>query len=207
VYLFYLSIPTLGLARGTAVSYTYPLFATMGGALLLRERVPPRSWFAIALALGGLALLRLGDWLASPGWNPWYFAAIVGAIISGLAVVTIRKLAQTDSAPAIFLSQSLAGFWIVFVPALGTPTGLTLRLALLLLAIGLTAATAQLLMTWSYRTVNVATGSLLAMLTPAINVALGPLVFREVLGTLQVTGAALIMAACALMVLTRRVPR
>ncbi len=207
VYTFFLSIPTLGVARGTAVSYTYPLFATVGGALLLRERVPVRGWLAMALTLAGLGLLRLGDWLAMPGWNPWYLVAIGGAVISGLAVVTIRKLTRTDSSPVIFLAQSLVGFWIVFVPALGTPTQLSLRVALVLLAIGLTASFAQLLMTWSYRSVNVATGSLLSMLTPVLNVVFGLALFHETMGPLQAVGALLILLSCILMVLPSRARR
>ena len=206
VYTFYLSIPTLGVARGTAVSYTYPLFATVGGALFLGERIRWRAWIALVLTLGGLALLRLGDWLADPGWDPWFLVALAGAILSGLAVVSVRKLTETDSSPVIFLAQSLVGLWIVFVPALATPTSLGLPVALVLLGVGLTATLAQLLMTWSYKTVDVATGSLLSMMTPVLNVVLGIVLFRETLGPMQATGAVLILLSCLLVVLPARRP-
>ena len=204
VFAFFLSISVLGVARGTVISYTYPLFATVFGALILRERVRGVAWVAVVLAMVGLGLMRLGDWLAAPAWDPWYLVSAAGAVVSGLAVVAVRRLTETDSSPVIFLAQSLVGFWLVFVPALGTPLSLGVSAALLLLAIGLTATVAQLLMTWSYRTVDVATGSLLSMLTPVVNVLSGVLLFREVLGPLQSAAAALVLVSCALVMLPAR---
>ena len=204
VYTFFLAIDVLGVARGSVISHTYPLFAAVGGALFLKERVTPVAWAALALTLVGLGLLRLGDWLASPTWDPWYLVATVGAVLSGLAVVAVRKLTETDSSPVIFLAQSLVGFWLVFVPALGAPSPLTVPVAFLLLGIGLSAAVAQLLMTWSYRSVDVATGSLLSVLTPVLNVVFGVLLFREGLGPLQAVGVGLIIASCVLIVVPWR---
>jgi drug/metabolite transporter (DMT)-like permease len=129
--------------------------------------------------------------------------AILGAVLAGLAVVAVRKLTETDSSPVIFLAQSLVGFWLVFVPALGAPSQLTVPLALLLLGIGLTASVAQLLMTWSYRSVDATTGSLLSVLTPVLNVLFGVLLFREALGPLQALGAGLIILSCVLIVVPK----
>lgn len=200
VYVFFLSIQVLGVARGTVINYTYPLFAAIGGAVFLRERVSPVAWVSLVLTVAGLALMRLGDWLASPEWDPWYLVAVAGALLAGLAVVAVRKLTETDSSPVIFMAQSLVGFWLVFVPALGAPSPLTVPVALLLLGIGLTAAVAQLLMTWAYRTVDVATGSLLSVLTPVLNVIFGVLLFREELGPLQTLAALMLILSCALIV-------
>jgi drug/metabolite transporter (DMT)-like permease len=204
VFIYFLSIPMLGVARGTVINNSYPLFAAVGGALFLRERVSAAGWVAVALTLAGLGLLRLGDWLASPAWDPWFVVALAGSLLSGLAVVTVRKLTETDSSPVIFLSQSVLGFWLVFVPALGSPSRLAVPMAVLLLAIGLTAAVAQLLMTWSYRSVDVTTGSLISVLTPVLSVVFGVLLFREALGLLQAAGMALILAACVLIVVPWR---
>ena len=103
----------------------------------------------------------------------WYGLVLAGAVVAGFAIVAVRRLTATDSAPSIFMSQSLVGFWVAFVPALARPAAFGPRLALILLAIGLVAAAAQLLMTWSYGRVDIATGSLLSMLAPVINVGIG----------------------------------
>jgi drug/metabolite transporter (DMT)-like permease len=105
------------------------------------------------------------------------------------------------------MGQSLVGFWLTLVPAASRPAAFDASLALLLLGIGLSAAAAQLLMTWSYGRLDVATGSLLSMLTPVINVAVGVLAFREALGPVEAVGAAVVVAACAaVMVPSRRAP-
>jgi drug/metabolite transporter (DMT)-like permease len=208
VYTSFLAIEKLGLARGSVLSYTYPLFAAVGGALFLKERVRPVGWAALAAAVGGMVLMRWGGIMAGaaddPGAALWFAIVLAGAVVAGLAIVCVRRLTATDSASAIFFSQSLVGFWVTFVPALARPAMAGPRLALLLLALGLVAAGAQLLMTWSYGRVDIATGSLLGMLAPVINVAVGVLAFRETLGAVEAVGAAIVLAACVAVMVPRR---
>jgi drug/metabolite transporter (DMT)-like permease len=208
VYTSFLAIERLGLARGSVLSYTYPLFAAVGGAIFLKERVRPLGWAALAAAVGGMVLLRWGgiggDGTVDPLAPLWYAIVLGGSVVAGLAVVAVRRLTLTDSAPAIFFSQSLVGFWVTFVPALARPAAFTPRLALLLLALGLVAAAAQLAMTWSYGRVDVATGSLLGMLAPVINVAVGVLAFRETLAPVEALGAAVVLVACVAVMVPRR---
>jgi drug/metabolite transporter (DMT)-like permease len=211
VYTSFLAIEKLGIARGSILSYTFPLFAAIGGAILLKERVRPLGWAALAAAVGGMVLMRWGelrgDGPAAASTALWYGLVLGGAVLAGFAIVAVRRLTATDSAPSIFMSQSLVGFWAVLVPAMSRPAASSLLLALLLLGIGLVAAAAQLLMTWSYGRVEVATGSLLSMLTPVINVAIGVLAFRERFGPLEAAGAAIVLAACtAVMVSGQRAP-
>lgn len=200
VYTSFLAIEKLGIARGSVLSYTYPLFAAVFGAVILKERVRLLGWAALAAAVGGMALMRWGGIVeggpAGPSASLWYGIVLAGAVVAGFAIVAVRRLTATDSASAIFFSQSLVGFWAVCVPALARPAPLGPSLALMLLGIGLVAAAAQLLMTWSYGRLDVATGSLLGMLTPVINVAIGVLFFGEALGAVEVAGAGVVLAAC-----------
>jgi drug/metabolite transporter (DMT)-like permease len=201
VYTSFLAIEKLGIARGSVLSYTFPLFAAIGGAIFLKERVHPLGWAALVASIGGVALMRWGqlaaDGPATASTALWYGLTLAGSVCAGLAIVCVRRLTVTDSAPAIFMGQSLVGFWMTLVPAASRPAAFGLALALLLLGIGLSASAAQLLMTWSYNHLDVATGSLLSMLTPVINVALGVLVFREPFGPVEAVGAAIVVAACA----------
>ena len=209
VYTSFLAIEKLGIARGSVLSYTFPLFAAVGGAIFLKERVRPLRWAALTAAVGGMVLMR---WGALAGEGPaaastalWYGLVLAGSVAAGFAIVCVRRLTATDSPPSIFMSQSLLGFWLVFVPAMSRPAAFSLRLALILLAIGLLAAVAQMLMTWAYGRVEIATGSLLSMLTPVINIGVGVLAFQERFGPLEAAGAAVILAACtAVMVPGRR---
>jgi drug/metabolite transporter (DMT)-like permease len=207
VYTSFLAIEKLGIARGSVLSYTYPLFAAVGGAIFLKERVRPLGWAALVAAVGGMVLMRWGE-LASDGPAAastalWYGLVLAGAVVAGIAIVAVRRLTATDSAPSIFMSQSLVGFWVAVGPALARPAAFSPRLALILLGIGLVAAAAQLLMTWSYGRVEVATGSLLSMLTPVINVGIGVLAFRERFGPVEAVGAAIVLLACTAVMVPR----
>jgi len=207
VYTSFLAIEKLGLARGSILSYTYPLFAAIGGAIFLKERVRPLGWAALVAAVGGMVLMRWGglrdDGPAAASTALWYGLVLAGAVVAGFAIVAVRRLTATDSAPSIFMSQSLMGFWVAMVPALSRPAAFDLRLALVLLGTGLVAAGAQLLMTWSYGRIEVATGSLLSMLSPVINVGIGMLAFREHLGPVEAVGAAIVLVACTAVMVRR----
>jgi drug/metabolite transporter (DMT)-like permease len=183
----------------------------VGGALFLKERVRPLAWAALVAAVGGMVLMRwgelAGDGPAAASTALWYGLVLAGAVVAGIAIVAVRRLTATDSAPSIFMSQSLVGFWVALGPALARPVAFSPRLALILVGIGLVAAAAQLLMTWSYGRVDIATGSLLSMLTPVINVGIGVLAFRERFGPVEAVGAVIVLAACtAVMVPRRRAP-
>jgi drug/metabolite transporter (DMT)-like permease len=208
VYTSFLAIEKLGIARGSVLSYTYPLFAAVGGAIFLKERVRPLGWAALVAAVGGMVLMRWGelaaDGPAAASTALWYGLVLAGSVVAGFAIVCVRRLTATDSAPSIFMSQSLVGFWLAFVPALNRPAAFGLRLALILLGIGLVAAAAQLLMTWSYGRVEIAAGSLLSMLTPVINIGIGVLAFRETFGPVEAVGAAIVLAACAAVMVPSR---
>ncbi len=201
VYLSFLAIPTLGVARGSVISNSFPVFAAAAGALLLKERVRPLVWVALAVAAFGLLAMRWGD--AGDGASTlWYGLATAGAVLAGLAIVAVRKLTTTDSAHAIFMAQSVVGFWMVILPAASRPAHLSLPVAGLLLGIGVLASVAQLLMTWSYGRVDIASGSLISMLTPLLNVLAGVALFGESLGVAGWVGVVLVISAC-MMVLRR----
>jgi drug/metabolite transporter (DMT)-like permease len=211
VYTSFLAIAKLGLARGSILSYTYPLFAAIGGVIFLKERVRPLGWAALVAAVGGGVLMRWGELRgggpAAASTALWYGIVLAGSVVTGFAVVAVRRLTATDSAPSIFMSQSLVGFWVAMVPAMSRPVAFDLYLALVLLGTGLVAAGAQLLMTWSYGRIEVATGSLLSMLSPVINVGIGVLAFRERFGPVEAVGAAIVLVACtAVMAPGRRTP-
>jgi hypothetical protein len=38
-------------------------------------------------------------------------------VLSGLAIVIVRKLRATESSYAIFFSQCVIGFWLMLIPA------------------------------------------------------------------------------------------
>lgn len=198
VTLFYLAITKIGIAKGSVISNTFPVFATLGGVLFLRDRVRPFVWLSLAVSLIGLALLTRSSWSSGfSGENDlWVVWAFVGAVSGGAAIVCVKRLRETDSSASIFLSQSLIGLWIVLVPAGLTTSRITMGTIWILIGVGVLATLAQLLMTWSFAHVPISTGSLLSLLTPVCNVILGFLLFKESLTLPEVIGTVLILLTC-----------
>jgi drug/metabolite transporter (DMT)-like permease len=208
VILFYLSIVKIGIAKGTVISNTFPVFATLGGVLFLKDRVRPLVWLSLGVSLAGLVLLTRSSWSGGfTGENDlWVLWALFGAVAAGVAIVCVKRLRETDSSTSIFLSQSLIGLWIVLVPAGLHSTELALGTIWILIGLGVVATAAQLLMTWSFAYVSVSSGSLLSLLTPVCNVFLGVLVFRESLTVLESIGSALILLSCAIVAILGKEP-
>jgi drug/metabolite transporter (DMT)-like permease len=83
------------LVQAIALSYTTPLFVTIGAALVLGEVVRARRWSAVAVGFAGVLVI-----LAA-------IAAIVSAGLTASAAISIKFLARTESAEAIVIYMVL----------------------------------------------------------------------------------------------------
>jgi drug/metabolite transporter (DMT)-like permease len=102
--LFFTALAHLPLAEVTALSFTKPLFATLGAALLLGEVVRARRWGAMLIGFAGvLIVLQPGVETVSP------YAGLVLLSTVSIAGTTllIKTLTTTESAPTIVLYQSV----------------------------------------------------------------------------------------------------
>ena len=59
VFFFFLSITKLGLAKGTVISNSWPIFAAVFSTIFLREKIVWWQWLALVVAVFGLYLLFL----------------------------------------------------------------------------------------------------------------------------------------------------
>jgi drug/metabolite transporter (DMT)-like permease len=125
----------------------------------------------------------------------WESFALAGAMLSGLTIVLIKKLQDTDSTETIFFAQCLVGFWLLVVPATAAPLHCGYAGCAMLLAIGLLAAIGQLGMTEGYRYVSVTSGSVITLFAPLLNAAVGALVFGEAFPPLSMAGAAVLLVS------------
>ena len=207
VFLFFLSIKKIGIAKGTAISYSYPIFATAISAIFLKEKISLVSWGMIGVCFLGIFLIVTGGGQgALSNFNIFDILAIIGAIASGIAVVCVKKLHDTDSSYVIFMAQCIMGFWLVVIPANLVPCSIGISGGILLLGIGLAAAIGQLLMTYGYKDLPVSTGSLLSMLVPVFNIPIGILLFSEKVSMATIIGSAIVLSSCSYMILKRNIP-
>ncbi|HAQ20805.1 MAG TPA: hypothetical protein DCR40_16465 [Prolixibacteraceae bacterium] len=202
VYLFYLAILKLGVGKGSVYIYSYPIFATLFSMLILKEKVEPIKFVVIFISFAGLVLLSVGGGKGSlDGMGFYELIAIAGSVITGLAVVFVKKLHDSDNSYAIFFSQCIVGFWMFLVPSGATQADGNMTELLLLVLVGVVATIGQLFMTEGYKYVNVATGSLLQSMVPVFNLISGWLIFHEQFSFIEMLGAFVIVGSCFALVI------
>jgi len=107
---FVAGLSALPMSTAYAITFVGPLLVTAMAVPLLREHVGPRRWTAIAVGiLGVLVVLRPGGEgvLTSAG-----LLVLLATVCYAASVVTVRMLAQRDSAQALV-------FWFLGMVAVG----------------------------------------------------------------------------------------
>jgi len=204
ILIFFFSISKLGVGKGTVLIYSFPIFGSIFSSIFLKEKIGAIRLGAILMAFAGIYLLaadngRDSSWLGALG--RYELLTLFGAMLGGVALVSVKKLHDTDSSYAIYFAQCVIGLWVVVVPANIIPCSIGWSGGLLLVAIGAASTVGQLLSTEGIRYVQVATGSLLGMLVPVLNYFLGVVAFDEVMSWRSVVGSATVLGACVVVLL------
>lgn len=133
---FYAAVVHLPLAEATVIHQTAPLFTAVFAAWFLRERLSGRVLGSLGLAFVGVVMIARPAWLfgaqpvpvdaaaaaeAAAAWG-YAFVALLGAILSAVAYVTVRQLGRTDNPlvvvfylPLVTLPVSAPFAWPVWV--------------------------------------------------------------------------------------------
>lgn len=112
---YFFAVSVMPLAELTALSFTKPLFATLGAAWILHEIVRARRWTAVAVGfLGVLIVMRPGVATVSP----YALLVLLSALASAGVVLVVKRLTSTEATTTIVLYQSL------FMTALSLPPAL-----------------------------------------------------------------------------------
>jgi drug/metabolite transporter (DMT)-like permease len=109
------ALALIPVASVTAFSFTAPLFATFGSALILREVVRARRWIAVGAGfIGMLIMLRPGIAALQPG----ALLAVSTAVCIAASMLIVKRLSATERPGAVVAYMAL--FLTVFtaVPAL-----------------------------------------------------------------------------------------
>ena len=109
------AIVHLPLAQAVALSYSTPLFVTIGAVLVLGEVVRGRRWTAVLLGfLGVLVIVR--PWGQS--FTAGTLVALLAAAMSASVAISIKFLSRTEKPDAIVLYTTMIWVPLSFVPAL-----------------------------------------------------------------------------------------
>jgi drug/metabolite transporter (DMT)-like permease len=192
--LFFLALASTSLARATLLSNTYVIFSALFSALFLRERLRPGGGVALVVAVAGVAVVT-GTRFAEV--NSGDAVALLGGLLGGIAVTSIRELRKTESAYAIFASFCAFGAIASGLMARRTwvvPHGAALWA---LASVAILATVGQLLMTAAFRYCSVTLGGLLSLLTVILAPIVGLAFFAEHVNGQTLIGGGLVLGAAA----------
>ncbi len=146
---FVYALPTLPLSTAYSIFFIAPLLITALSVPLLRERVGPRRWTAIAIGLAGvLVVLRpTGEGILTLAG----LAVLLAALCYAISAITVRILARTDSTESMMV-------WLMLMIAFGAgalawPQWVPIRAVdgWIILGVGIAGALGQYAITEAFR--------------------------------------------------------
>ncbi len=192
VILWFFAMARIPIAEVTAMNYLSPVYVTLGAALFLGERLPPRRLIAVIVALiGALVILRPGVKEIEIG----HIAMLATAIFFAIGYLIAKQLSGEVSAAvvvgmlSITVTIGLAPFaWAVWI----TPTMAQLGWLFLVACF---ATAGHYSMTLAFAAAPLTVTQPVTFLQLVWAVALGAIVFGEAVDGWVVFGGAIIMGS------------
>ncbi|MFC5490033.1 DMT family transporter [Dokdonella soli] len=186
------AIAHLPLAQAIALSYSSPLFVTIGAVLFLGEVVRLRRWSAVVAGfIGVLVIVRPG----TDGFTAASLVAVFAAAMTGIVTISIKFLSRSDPADTIVLLTTWlwvplslpAALWVwQWPPASVWPW---------LIATGVLGTGGQYFWTHALRLADASTLAPFSYLQLIIVAVLAWLTFGETLDRYTALGAAIVIGA------------
>jgi chloramphenicol-sensitive protein RarD len=172
-----------------------PLVTVLLGVTVLRERLRPAQWAALAVGAVAVAVLTV-DY----GRLPWI--ALTLAVSFGMYGLVKKSLALPAAEGLFVESVALAGPALVYLGWLATSDRSTFghvspAQTLLLVVAGIVTAVPLLLFAGAANRIPLSAMGLLQYLTPTLQLGCGVLVFHEPMPPTRLAGFALVWAALA----------
>ncbi len=189
---WFTAISMMPLAEATALSFTAPLFATIGAALFLGETVRARRWAAtVAGFVGALVIVR-------PDGIDIGFAsalALAASAFMAIASITVKSLSRTESASTIVLFMGLLMTPMSLAPALFHWTAPAPTDYLWFIAIGFFATIGQMSMARAFAATDISAVLPFDFSRLIFAAAMGYFLFAEIPDVWTWSGAAIIFTA------------
>jgi drug/metabolite transporter (DMT)-like permease len=198
---FYYALVHLPLADATVIQYTNPAFAAVFAVFVLGERMRAREVLCIALSITGVLLVARPGFLfgAGTGLNPVAAGvALLGAILSAAAYVTVRLLAAEHHLVVIF--------YFAVISSLGSLPGTLVNPVvpgalelLLLLGVGISTQLGQIYMTRGLHLERAGRATATSLVQIVFAGIWGAVFFAQIPGPAGLIGAGLIVAGVLLL--------
>lgn len=198
---FFVAFANAPLAEVTAISFTTPVFLTLGGWLLLGEGMVLSRALALLVGFGGMLLIiRPGP----EGLSIALLFALAGALITAAIQLILKRMSMRDTTDRLVAWNLLTMVPLALGPAIIFWSTPSLAQLALLIAQGLLGALNMTLVTRAISLVDVSHIAPLDFLRLPLVAALAYLMFGEIPEVSTWIGAAVIFGATMLVAGTTR---
>ena len=177
------------LAQATAISFSKPIFITIGATIFLGEIIKARRIAAIIIGIIGMLII------VQPGVNSLSFGimlAIIAALAHSINALIVKKLTLTDSPQAIVMWMVIILIPITFVPALPVWQWPSFETWLYLWGIAIVGTLAHFSWTKSYTMAEITSLESIEFIKLPIMALFGWIIFSEIPGTWTWIGGSII---------------
>ena len=171
------SLTLIPLAQATAISFSKPIFITIGATIFLGEIIKARRITAIIIGIIGMLII------VQPGVNSFSFGiilAIFGALAHSLNALIVKKLTLTDTPQAIVTWMVIILIPITFIPAITVWEWPSFETWLYLWGIAIVGTLAHFLWTKSYSMADITSLEPIAFIKLPIMALIGWMIFSEI---------------------------
>jgi drug/metabolite transporter (DMT)-like permease len=186
------AISLIPLGELTAIGFLSPLFGTLGAILLLGEKVRIRRMTALAVGfLGAMIMLRpgLSDFGLGQGM------ALVSAMAGGIMAVLLKQLSGHDDPDKIVFLTTAIMTPLALIPALFVWKPVSLDVLPILLVVGATGVLGHVALMRGFRATDASLVLTFEFSRLPFAVALGFVLFGELIDAWTWLGAAVIFAS------------
>ncbi len=192
MYCLFIAFARLPIADATALTFTSPLFATLGAALVLGEVVRRRRWTAMAVGfLGVLIVLRPG----AAAIQPASLIALGAAMFMATSMLIAKTLTRSESPTTMVLYMMLIMTPLSLLPALFVWQWPAPAAWPLLAAAGIAGTVGQFMLARAFKAAEASAVMPFDFARLVFAAALGYLVFGEAPDAWTWVGGAVILAS------------
>lgn len=179
-----------------AISYAAPLITVIFAVIFLKETVRAYRWAAVLVGLCGILVVAMPGFTGSLDASAvGIVAALGGAVFAAVAMIQVRRLVRRERTPTIVVYFSLT---CSLISLLSLPFGWvwpTPSQWAFLVGAGLCGGVGQLLLTACYRYADTSTIAPFEYTSLILAIAIGALVFGEVIEPTTIVGGAIVVSA------------
>lgn len=195
LYLGFVTVSHIPLADATALGFTQVLFVAVISRLFLSEAVGLSRLLTILIGFAGVMLVVQPEFNQSAVYT---LTGLIAASGAAVAVVCVRKMAQTESRVVLLSYQAVFVGLIALLPSLINWQWPTLYELMLLTLVGVISSVAQWIGITAYKLAEANVIANVEYAKIVYSLALGYWLFAETPDTLAVLGVLIIFASAIL---------